>query len=162
MATTLRIVHQGSQPLDGTTPLPPSTLHTLREDTKLGLAVLVLPPGARFGLLDPGILRRMGGPSASNILRSLTLISQGAHLHARGCRVALRPPGFGNPAHDRQLADLGIFAEGLIPRMPAVPAPPGHSFVFDTHADGDAPGPHLIQLTFEPARLPSEIGEMHQ
>ena len=31
MATTLRIVHQGSQPLDGTTPLPPSTLHTLRE-----------------------------------------------------------------------------------------------------------------------------------
>lgn len=160
MATTLRIVHQGTQPLDGTTPLPPSTLHTLREDATLGLAVLVLPPGTCLGLLDPGLLRRIGGPASSNVLRSLTLLSRGAPLHAPGTHVALRPPGFGNPAHDRVLVDLGTFAEGLVPRMPVVPAPPGHSFVFDTRADGDAPGPHLIQLTFEPARLPSEVHEV--
>lgn len=156
MATTLRIVHQGTEPLDGTTPIPQSALHMLREDPTRGLAVLVLPPGSRFGLLDPGFLQRLGGPSATTVLRSLTLVSQRAPGHAPGCHVALQPPGLRNPAHARILADLGVFCEGLIPQMPAVPCPPGHAFVFDTRADGESPGPHLIQLTFEPARLPSE------
>lgn len=154
MATTIRIVHYGTEPLDGSTPLTESILHTLQDDPALGLAILVLPPGVRFGVFDPSLLQRTAG---TNILRSVTLTSRGAPEHLSGSCVALRPPGFENPEHDRVLADLGTYREGLIPRMPAVPCPPGHSFVFDTCADGKTPGPHLIQLTFELARLPNEL-----
>lgn len=154
MATTIRIVHHGTEPLDGTTPLSAGVLQTLQDDPALGLAVLVLPPGTRFGVLDPGLLQRLPG---THILRSVTLTSRAAPEHRSGSCVALRPPGFDNPEHDRCLADLGAFQAGLIPRMPAVPCPTGHSFVFDTRADGRAPGPHLIQLTFEPTRLPTEL-----
>lgn len=154
MATTIRIVHHGTEPLDGTTPLAEGLLHTLRDDPMLGMAVLELPPGTRFGVFDPSVLQRIAG---TQILRSVTITSRAAPEHAAGSCVALRPPGFETPKHDRTLADLGTHREGLIPRMPAVPCPPGHSFVFDTRADGKAPGPHLIQLTFELARLPGEL-----
>ena len=154
MATTIRIVHYGTEPLDGATPLDEGILRTLHDDPALGLAVLVLPPGVRFGVFDPSLLQRTAG---TNILRSVTLTSRAAAEHISGSCVALRPPGFENPEHDRVLADLGVHREGLIPRMPAVPCPPGHSFVFDTRADGKAPGPHLIQLTFELARRSSEL-----
>lgn len=154
MATTLRIVHRGTEPLDGTTPLTEDLLLTLRDDPRLTMAVLDLPPGTRFGVFGPGLLQRIAG---TQILRSVTLVSHAAPKHASGSRIALRPPGWDAPEHDRTLVDLGLHSAGLIPRMPAVPCPPGHSFVFDTRADGTEPGPHLIQLTFELARIPSEL-----
>lgn len=161
MTTTLRILHQGTEPLDGHTPLSERAIESIAHDRDLGMSVLVLPPGTRFGLLEPRLVARIGAQSAST-LRSFTLLSHKAPRHEPGCTMSLRPPGFGDGKHDRVLLDLGAAGhrEGLYPMAPRVPCPLGHAFVFDTTADGEDPGPHLVQLTFEPARLPAEIGSV--
>ena len=157
--TTLRILHTGPEPLDATSTLSPDLVQTVQRHPTLRIAVLTLPVGVRLGVFEPGLFSIRGGASATLILRSLTLLSAEAPTHAPGCRVSLRPPGFGLVDHDRELLRGSDDLEtGLCPLAPRIPCPPGHAYVFDTRADGEQPGPHLLQMTLETAQLPAEMG----
>ena len=160
MAQTIRIIHLGTEPLDGTTPLPANV--EVVNDPSLGMGVITLQPGQRFGLLDPGQIPYLAGQQSSLQLKSLSLLSFAAPEH-QSCPILLSGPlaagGFQAPVDSRVLEVLGepggtgYTRGGLVPTFPPVPIPLGHGLRFDTTPDlGVAPagpGPHLLQLTFE-------------
>lgn len=153
MATTFRVLVESDEPLDGVSPLSVSDEVF---DRTLGLGTIVVPVGRRFGVFDPGLFLRAGGQQSSHLLCSLTVLSRGAPEHAPDSFVALRPPG-SFTGLDRTLFTFAEEATGIVPMFPSLPIPPGHELVFNTVADGANPGPHLIQMTFEWARLPTEV-----
>lgn len=160
MATTLRILVQNPAPLDGVTSLPPGCAEQIVDDRNLGIGILTLGPAQRFGVFDPGLVLRAGGRQSSHMLHSLTVLSCAAPLHEPGSSVSLRPQAFDGPLQDRVLADLGadlLHAQGLWPLVAWAPCPPRHVLAFDTRADGEMPGPHVVQMTWGGARLPSEL-----
>ena len=163
---TTRIIVTDSLPLDGTTPLPADTLERLVSDPVLGISKLVLAIGEALGEIDPAALGL--GISGSFMIRHLAVISD-VGAHSDGSIVAVRSPaGPGGNQEQRTLVDMGptgvqsdpaAVASGVYPLGFGLPVPVGHFLVLDTTADGAGPGPHTIQITWEPvAGAPVEIG----
>ena len=158
MAITIRIVVMDPGPLDGATPLPSPIDQFSNQDAALGLTKITLPAGLRFGRFDPGQL--LAGQSGSFIIKHLSVSSAGGP-HVAGSAVRIRPPALpdGTFGPDRTVLDFGDvgLGDGVIPEGLFPPVPVSHELVLDTQPDGAAPGPHVIQLTMEPARIETEL-----
>jgi len=156
MAITIRIIVNDPGPLDGATPLPAALDQFRTEDAALGMIRINLPVGLSFGRFDPGQI--VAGQSGSFIVSHLSVISAGG-AHADGSVMRIRPPALPGGAFgpDRTVLNFGPpgdqLADGVIPEGIFPPLPVGHQLLFDTQADGPAPGPHVIQLTLVPATL---------
>lgn len=168
MSLTIRIHIEHDGPLDGETPLPPNP--TFQTDPSTGIVIVHVSPEHKFGRLEPGRVFA-GQHSAELWLTHLSLVSTEGN-HAKGSFVGMLGPTIpdvtpSSPAPLR-LLDFGAHSEtrmGIIPEGIATLVPVGHALVFDTRADGNAPGPHILQLTFDrPPRLPQRVrqpGESH-
>lgn len=152
MPTTLRIHIPHTSPLDGTTPLPRGC--SVRNDAIHGIQVVDLGPNDRFGALDPAQI--VTGRTGAYWVKHLTVVSK-AGPHAPGCFVGLLGPEVQGmtpldppPLPFVQFAAASELATGVLTEGLCMPIPPGHRIVFDTRADGDCPGPHVIQITLAP------------
>ena len=159
MATHLRILVLDPGPLDGVTPLPVNARGRVTADPQLGIPTLTLNAGERLGVFDPGAL--VFGRSGSYVLRHIAVMSSNGTPHADGTFVGVRSPsrpGGGSTTRALRLLGLGdepdLQGTGVIPEGSSVPVPVGHFVVVDTIADGPAPGPHLVQLSFDAAEAP--------
>ncbi len=159
MATNLRIVVLDPGPLDGVTPLPANARARVSAHPQLGIPTLTLNAGERLGVFDPGEL--IFGRSGSYVLRHIAVVSSNGTPHADRTYLGIRSPSRpGGGATTRALRLLGVGEEpefqgsGVIPEGSAVPIPVGHFVVVDTTADGGAPGPHIVQLSFDAAEAP--------
>lgn len=166
---TIRINVGDTGPLDGSTPLPPNSDQAVRPSVNNALQIyeLDLPNGQPFGLFDPGELGLLG-KSGSYLLRHCTVWSIAAQKtvpHNSGCKVeVVSPEGPGGFTNRRTIIDLGAsglsLGSGIVPEGSGIPIPVGHKIAFDTLADElivDTPGPHLVQMTFMPAKLPQRV-----
>lgn len=166
---TIRINVGDIGPLDGLTPLPPNSDQAVRPSTNNALQIyeLDLPNGQPFGVFDPGELGLLG-KSGSYLLRHCTVWSvahQKSFPHNSGCKVeVISPDGPGGFVNRRQIIDLGSsgpsIGSGVVPEGSGIPIPVGHKIGFDTVADvalTATPGPHLVQMTFMPAKLPQRV-----
>ena len=148
--TTLRIYVESKGPLDGLTPLHPEVRSTW--NAALGLREYWVPPGVSLGRLDLGAL----APGSEHWIEHLT-ITCAAGVHQPGAFVGLAAPELVDitptPSPAIPLVDLGACEEtntGVLTEGLSVPIPAGHALVLQTGANGDAPGPHLIQITLGP------------
>ena len=148
--TTLRIYVESKGPLDGLTPLHPEVRSAW--NAALGLQEYWVPPGVSLGRLDLGAL----APGSEHWIEHLT-ITCAAGVHQPGAFVGLAAPDLADitptPSPTIPLVDLGACEEtntGVLTEGLSVPIPAGHALVLQTGANGDAPGPHLIQITLGP------------
>jgi hypothetical protein len=165
---TIRINVLNTAALDSFTPLPPDAKNAVRSTGgPLQIYELTLPDGQNFGAFDPGELGLLG-TTGSYLLRHCTVISkalQKSAPHNSGSVVALESPqGPGGFTNRRTIIDLSTggpaLGTGVVPEGSGIPIPVGHRILFDTDADSslvDPPGPHLIQMTFMPAKLPNRV-----
>ncbi len=160
MGVTIRIQVPDTAALDGSTPLPADAKSRLFSNKTLGLNQIDLLPGERFGEFDPGELAILGQPAGSYVLRHLAVVSLAGLVHTAGSYVAVRsPPRPGGGSVLRIIQPLGPILDtvgrgtGIIPEGNRIPVPTGHRLIFNTVADGVAPGPHIIQITLDPARI---------
>ena len=161
---TLRINVEDTDALDGLTPLPANAKQLVKSTGQpLQIYELTLPVGQFFGLFNPGELGLLG-KSGSYVMRHCTVYSQGlangGFYHFDGSVVqVVSPPRPGGGTSRRTILDLAVdgVGSGVIPEGSGVPIPVGHQLRFDTIADGIAPGPHIIQMTFGRADIPKRI-----
>jgi hypothetical protein len=160
MGVTIRIQVPDTAALDGSTPLPADAKARLFSNKTLGLNQIDLLPGERFGEFDPGELAILGQPASSYVLRHLSVVSLAALTHDDDSYVAVRsPPRPGGGSGLRIIQPLGPTLDtvgqgtGIITEGNRIPIPTGHKLIFNTIADGAVPGPHIIQITLDPARI---------
>lgn len=155
MAFVLRIIVNDTDPLDGVSGFPPDAEDRLVYDSETGVYTIELQAGEPFGSIGAG---GPLGEFGSYVVKDLAVVSAGGP-HADGSFVALRGPENPNapgsvdrvvlplgPTDNPLAAGTGLWPEGLNEQLAV-----GHELVFDTAADGPAPGPHLIQLGLDPA-----------
>lgn len=154
MAVVVRIIVNDPDPLDGVTGLPANAQDRFVYDPSTGLYTIELAPGEKFGRFMAGGLF---GQSGSYVVKDVAVLSNGG-AHADGSFVAIQGPDNPNAAGavirsvlplgptENELAEgTGLWPEGVNAQLPV-----GHSLVFDTQADGAAPGPHMIQFSLDP------------
>jgi len=152
----VRINVPNAGPLDGATALDPNSIVQPFDD---GVILIAVPAASPLGLFDPSTaLLGVLGAQANLILQHILVSSAGGD-HAVGSVMGIVGPTEGGLIPflpKRTLIDFGLdpsddVESGIVSEGQCYPIPAGHQLFFDTQADGVAPGPHVIQLTFQPA-----------
>lgn len=150
----VRISIPNTAPLDGATPLDPASIVTRDPN---GVLLVSVPAASNFGILDPSdpLIGVLG--AQSNLVLQHILVSSSVD-HAVGSVMGIVGPTEGGLIPflpKRTLIDFGLapaddVESGIVSEGQCYPIPAGHQLFFDTQADGVAPGPHVIQLSFQP------------